>query len=319
MSAFKKLFTDMINADGDANKLNKDLSKQMLKVFVKETSPYFLVSDSFFYVPAYFTQAALDEYKKKFANVELTDLNEKVILISNWSLELKRVDSNAVFTSYAGVEVRLVIHSFKPQLTEALHPTRWPTNLYRDDEFKTTIQHFRHRSIQSSLAGHKSEEQPLHGKGENIVAGKDDWHFKEGATKVVALGGAAKKAPAASAAAPKVKGGASGKRAAKAAGKSAKKSTTKAATTAKTVEKVLKFTPSKKTASATTKGKKSVTVGKKAALPTPAGKKSSGNTTDKMSMQTFKQFLKAKGGKKSSTVLGKRSAPKVGKKSATAK
>jgi hypothetical protein len=147
MSAFKKLFTDIINADGDASKLNKDLSKQMLKVFVKETSPYFLVSDSFFYVPAYFTQAALDEYKKKFANVELNDLNAKVILISNWSLELKRVDSNAVFTSYAGVEVRLVIHSFKPQLTEALHPTRWPTNLYRDDEFKTTIQHFRHRSI----------------------------------------------------------------------------------------------------------------------------------------------------------------------------
>ena len=318
MSAFKKLFTDMINADGDASKLNKDLSKQMLKVFVKETSPYFLVSDSFFYVPAYFTQAALDEYKKKFANVELTDLNEKVILISNWSLELKRVDSNAVFTSYAGVEVRLVIHSFKPQLTEALHPTRWPTNLYRDDEFKTTIQHFRHRSIQHALASHKSEEQPLHGKGENIVAGKDDWHFKEGTTKVVTLGGAAKKAPAAAAAAPKVKGGASGKRAAKAAGKSAKKSATKAPTSAKTVEKVLKFTPSKK-AAAPAKGKKSVTVGKKAALPTPAGKKSSGNTTDKMSMQTFKQFLKAKGGKKSSTVLGKRSAPKVGKKSATAK
>jgi len=308
MSAFKKLFTDMINADGDASKLNKDLSKQSIKVFVKETSPYFLVSDSFFYVPAYFTQAALDEYKKKFSNVELTDLNEKVILISNWSLELKRVDSRAVFTSYGGVEVRLVVHSFKPQLTEALHPTRWPTNLYRDDEFKTTIQHFRHRSVQQSLASYNG------GDG-NIVSGKDDWHFKDGTTKVVTLGGAAKKAPAAAAAAPKVKGGASGKRANKAASKSAKKSATKAPA-AKTVDKVLKFTPSKK-ASATNKDKKSVTVGKKATLPTPAGKKSSGNTTDKMSMQTFKQFLKAKSGKKSSTVLGKRSAPKAGKKSAT--
>jgi len=316
MSAFKKLFTDMINADGDASKLNKDLSKQMLKVFVKETSPYFLVSDSFFYVPAYFTQAALDNYKKNFSNVELTDLNEKVILISNWSLELKRVDSNAVFTSYGGVEVRLVIHSFKPQLTEALHPTRWPTNLYRDDEFKTTIQHFRHRSIQQALASYNGGDQPLNGKGENIVAGKDDWHFKEGTTKVVALGGAAKKAPAAAAAAPKVKGGASGKRAAKSASKSAKKSATKTAPAAKTVEKVLKFTPSKKAASAN-KDKKSAAFGKKAALPTPAGKKSSGNTTDRMNMQTFKQFLKAKSGKKSSAVLGKRSAPKTGKKSAS--
>jgi len=151
----------------------------------------------------------------------LTDLNEKVILISNWSLELKRVDSNAVFTSYGGVEVRLVIHSFKPQLTEALHPTRWPTNLYRDDEFKTTIQHFRHSSVQQSLANYNGREG-------NIVAGKEDWHFKDGTTKVVTLGGAAKKAPAAAAAAPRVKVGASGKRASKAASKSAKKSATKA-------------------------------------------------------------------------------------------
>jgi len=51
MSAFKKLFTDIINADGDTSRLNKDLAKQSIKVFVKETSPYFLVSDSFFYVP----------------------------------------------------------------------------------------------------------------------------------------------------------------------------------------------------------------------------------------------------------------------------
>lgn len=138
-SAFKTLFTDMVNAGGDASKQNKDLTKQMLKVFVKETQPYFLVSDSFFYVPAYFTKAALDEFEKKFSNLKVSDLNEKVILITNWSLELKKVDSNAVFTSYAGLEVRLIVHSFKPQISEALHPTRWPTNLYRDDEFKTTI------------------------------------------------------------------------------------------------------------------------------------------------------------------------------------
>jgi hypothetical protein len=146
-SAFKTLFTDAVNAGGDASKLNKDLTKQMLKVFVKETHPYFLVSDSYFYVPAYFTKPALDDFDKKFPNVKVNDLSEKVILITNWSLELKKVDSNAVFTSYAGLEVRLIVHSFKPQLGETLKPTRWPTNLYRDDEFKTTIQLLRHRSV----------------------------------------------------------------------------------------------------------------------------------------------------------------------------
>lgn len=55
VSAFKTLFSDMVNVSGDTSKQNKELTKQMLKVFVKESTPFFLVSDSYFYVPAYFT------------------------------------------------------------------------------------------------------------------------------------------------------------------------------------------------------------------------------------------------------------------------
>jgi hypothetical protein len=293
MSAFKSLFTAMINADGDASKMSADFAKNSIKVFIKETSPYFLVSDSFFYVPAYFTKAALDEHAKKFPNVKVADLAEKVILINNWSLELKRVDSNVVFTSYAGVEVRLIIHSFKPQLNESITPTRWPTNLYRDDEFKTTIQRARHNATVAALAKANTGDA-------KIFAGKGfDWNFKEGNTAIVAVTGAKKAAAPAATAAAKVKGGAAAKRTAKAASKDTKK-VVKAAPS-KTVEKVLKFTPKKAV------GKKST--GKKAA--SPGGKKSAAGTTDQMTMQTFKKFIKfQKDGKK----LGKRPAS-VGKAS----
>jgi Telomere-binding protein beta subunit (TEBP beta) len=294
MSAFKSLFTAMINADGDASKMSADFAKNSIKVFVKETSPYFLVSDSFFYVPAYFTKAAIDEHAKKFPNVKVADLTEKVILINNWSLELKRVDSNAVFTSYAGVEVRLIIHSFKPQLNESITPTRWPTNLYRDDEFKNTIQQARHNATVAALAKANTGDA-------KIFAGKGfDWNFKEGNTAVVAVSGAKKAAAPAATAAAKVKGGAAAKRTAKAATKDTKK-VVKAAPS-KTVEKVLKFTPKKVV------GKKST--GKKAS--SPGGKKSAAGTTDQMTMQTFKKFIKfQKDGKK----LGKRPASgKVSKK-----
>jgi hypothetical protein len=219
-SAFKTLFTDMVNNGGDFTKLSKELTKQMLKVFVKETQPYFLVSDSYFFVPAYFTRAALDEFEKKFPNVKVQDLQEKVVLINNWTLELKKVDSNAVFTSYAGLEVRLVVHSFKPQLSEKLHPTRWPTNLYRDDEFKTTIQALRHNAVVDAANKVATSDPALVGKGDvasNIVASKgDDWNFKEGNTVVVTLGTGKKAAPAGGAA--KLKGNAN-KRVAKAVAK----------------------------------------------------------------------------------------------------
>jgi hypothetical protein len=147
VSAFKTLFTDVIRAGGDPAKYNKSLQSQMLRVFVKETQPYFLISDSYFYVPAYFTKQALDEYAKKYANIRVTDLSEKVILVTSWALELKRVDSDSVFTSYGGIEVRLIVHSFKPNLSETLHPTRWPVNLYRDDEIKTLILQMRYQAI----------------------------------------------------------------------------------------------------------------------------------------------------------------------------
>lgn len=291
MSAFKTIFTEMVNNGGDFAKLSNEYTKQSIKVFVKETSPYFLVSDSFFFVPAYFTKAALDEYEKKFANVKVQDLQEKVILINKWSLELKRVDSNAVFTSYAGLEVRLIVQSFKPQLGESLHPTRWPTNLYRDDEFKTTIQALRHKSVQEAAAKLPVPEVPLFGKGDvsqGVVAGKgDDWSFKEGATPVITIGGAKKPAPKAAGGA-KVQGAAV-KRVAKAVSKMAgdKKAAMKdkMPATAKVADKVMKFTPKK-----AVKGKQSVPKAKPAA--SPAAKKSAPGTTDLQTISTLKKFIK---------------------------
>jgi hypothetical protein len=71
-----------------------------------------------------------------------------VIVLNTWSLEMKKVNSAEVFTSYANLEVRLIVHSFKPNLQERLNPTRYPINLFRDDEMKTVIQHFRHQALQ---------------------------------------------------------------------------------------------------------------------------------------------------------------------------
>ena len=139
----------MFNNGGDFSQLSKDLKKP-LKCYVKESYPYFLVTDGYFFVQCYFTKDAVADFKSKFANVNITDLHDRVIVLNSWSLEMRRVNSAEVFTSYANLEVRLVVHSFKPNLNERLNPTRYPINLFRDDEMKTTIQHFRHAAIQVS-------------------------------------------------------------------------------------------------------------------------------------------------------------------------
>ena len=108
-SAFKQLYTAMFNQNGDFSKVGKDLKKP-IKCFVKESFPHFLVTDGYFFVPAYFTQAAVQDFKNKHSNIVITDLHDKVIILSDWSLELNRVNSTEVFTSYANLEARLIVH-----------------------------------------------------------------------------------------------------------------------------------------------------------------------------------------------------------------
>jgi hypothetical protein len=148
-SAFKQLFTEMLNQGGDFSKVSKDLKKP-LKTYVKESYPFFLITDGYFFVQAYFTKEAVAEFKQKFANVNITELHDRVIVLNTWSLEMRRVNSAETFTSYGNLEVRLIVHSFKPNLNERLNPTRYPINLFRDDEVKTQIQQFRHAAIQVS-------------------------------------------------------------------------------------------------------------------------------------------------------------------------
>lgn len=140
-SAFKQLYSEMIKNGGDFSKLSDNIPKKQIKCFVKESFPHFLVTDNFFYVACYFTRKAIDDFKSKFNNINITDLKSKVIVITDWTLEINRVNSADIFTSYSGIEVKLIVKQFKPSLhdKDRVTLTRYPVNLYRDDEMKTLI------------------------------------------------------------------------------------------------------------------------------------------------------------------------------------
>ncbi len=148
-----------------------------------------------------------------------------------------------------------------------------------------------------------------------------DYGFKEGNTHVLKLqdifikekGKAAfnkLQEPSVHASAPKVKGGAKGKKKATSKARGERKSAS--AQVKKQTGKILKYTPSKdvkKEAGKRTGSKKRTPV-----MPSPGGKKST-RTTDQVTMDQFKKYLawheKTKGTKK---VLGKRSAGKASAK-----
>jgi len=131
VSAFQQLFSDMIRSGGDFSKVSNN--KKPIKCYVKESFPHFLVTDNYFYVAAYFTKKAVDDFKSRHSNTNITDLKSRVVTISDWTLEMNRVNSSDVFTSYGGIEVRLVVKAFSVQAKSDITLSRHPVNIFRDD------------------------------------------------------------------------------------------------------------------------------------------------------------------------------------------
>lgn len=142
-SAFKQLYSEMIKSGGDAGATVKSIGgKKSIMCYVKESFPYFLVADEFFYVPVYFTSKAVSDFKGKNSSVNVTDLKGSVIVLSDWTLEMARSTS---FTSYGGIEIRLVARAFKlGDSPKSGSNARNAHNLYRDAEIKTLFQNHTH-------------------------------------------------------------------------------------------------------------------------------------------------------------------------------
>ncbi|TNV78229.1 hypothetical protein FGO68_gene14574 [Halteria grandinella] len=357
-SAFKLLFSELLTtANADFSLLSKDYRKP-LKCYVKESYPHFLVTDGYFFVEAAFTKEAYDEFRVKYGSaVKISQLADKVIVITSWVLDIRingSEEKEASFTSYAGVEVRLVIESFKPNLQERLNPTRYPVNLFRDDEMKTVIRQFRHQLLLMSTSTGSNAKLPdfmkIEGgsvmksklsadcivltnldevtkttvkahKGGFQLLGMKEIADKEALPMEAPIAVEVKKQV------PKVTGGAK-----KVLGKKVNKASAQKEDVKRIVSKVMQHTAPTKTAGKASKGKQSaskitpkIPVGKRSAakapntnmpLPSEAGKgKNSKATTDNMSMTEFKKYLEWHEQKKKGGAAATAKSPGTAKRS----
>ena len=206
-SAFKQLYLDDFRG-GDFSKLSESIPKKKITCYVKEAYPHFLIADDFFYVPAYFTQKAIDDFKSKNSSTKITDLQLRVIELSNWTLEVAKVNSADNFTSYGGLELRIVVKEFNINSKQGVSKVkpedlaRYPVNLYRDDEIKSAIQAYTHSQVMSAVkSGVKGDSLPDASKKVSVASGIvkfsngdkfNSWNFKEGKTATASMDSIAK-------------------------------------------------------------------------------------------------------------------------------
>lgn len=75
---------------------------------------------------------------------------------------MAKVDSTSVFTSYAGVELKLIVKQFKLNNNkEKLSILRYPVNIYRDSEMKNWVSSFVNAGVTNAVtSGVKGESLP---------------------------------------------------------------------------------------------------------------------------------------------------------------
>jgi hypothetical protein len=333
-SAFKQLFSEMFKAEGDFSKL-ASTQKNQIKCYVKESFPYFLVTDNYFYVACYFTKKAVDDFRNKYSSANITDLKSRVIIITDWTLEMNKVDSANIFTSYGGLEVRLVARAFKlAPGSDKVVLSRHPLNLFRDDEMKTLIQGYTHKQIGaavgaakavvpeiSTFASRADVKQGVLGfaPGASFTA----YNFKEGKTQTVDMQSVFKQEKGADALKRLLAGSGSSGKAKVTGGATSKKSGSRSAKksglgTRSLVNKIMKQTPGGKgTGSNTAQKRSTLRLGAHPNIQSP-GNEGGPGTAQVDTMQEFRKMVrylnqnkqKASGRAKGKSSTGKKSAKK---------
>ena len=131
----------MIEANGDMDKMQKKF-KGPLRCSVKETYPNFLITDGSYYISAYFTEKSYKQFRDENSSLRVTDLMDIMVQINKWTIELIGSANHKTFTSYAGVEMRMIIHQMDIKKDYKVELKKYPTNLYRDDLMKQVISQY---------------------------------------------------------------------------------------------------------------------------------------------------------------------------------
>jgi len=71
-----------------------------MRVGVLESLVFFWINDGFNFIESVFTKEAVNEFRKTYPHLKFSDLKDKLLLLTKWSLRAKEADSRKNFVSY---------------------------------------------------------------------------------------------------------------------------------------------------------------------------------------------------------------------------
>ena len=72
------------------------------------------MSDGHNTMEAIFTKESINDLRRSHGSLGLSKLRDKVIFVTQWSLQVDYADSKRAYVSYNNITIRLVIEQFRP-------------------------------------------------------------------------------------------------------------------------------------------------------------------------------------------------------------
>ena len=109
----------MLSAAGAGSQyqsIPKGIADAKLYVSIVEILPHIIVSDGHETIEAIFTKESINDLRRSHGSLGLSKLRDKVIHVTQWSLQVDYADSTKEYFSYKNVTIRLVIEQFRPMM-----------------------------------------------------------------------------------------------------------------------------------------------------------------------------------------------------------
>ena len=104
------------------------------------------VGDGFTFIEAIFTREAVNNYRKTYGHVKLSQMRDHLVKVYRWSLVLKQRDSCSTFNAHKNFGVYLSIEEFAPKAQYSAHEKQMKKarNVFEDYDVQQLIRNCRH-------------------------------------------------------------------------------------------------------------------------------------------------------------------------------
>ena len=128
-----------------------------------------MVSDGHNFIEAVFSKESMNEFRKHFSHVKFSNLRDKVIEVSKWSLQVENVNSRQIFNSHQNISIKLIIEQFVPRMHEVLPArlTHKAISIFKEEDIKVLIKNFRHWFAMTSVKKEALSVQNI--KTDNVI------------------------------------------------------------------------------------------------------------------------------------------------------